>query len=64
DEVVSYEDPFRLELLAFHEAVASGHEPPTTVRDALRDVELCERIVAAHLARGRGTGVPAPTGGA
>ena len=52
DEVVSYEDPFKLELLAFHEAVTSGRAPPTTVADALRDVELCERIVATHLARG------------
>jgi hypothetical protein len=31
--------------------VTSGLQPPTTVADALRDVELCERIVAAHLAR-------------
>jgi predicted dehydrogenase len=51
EEVVSYEDPFKLELLAFHEAVTSGRAPPTTVADALRDVELCEHIVAAHLAR-------------
>jgi predicted dehydrogenase len=50
DEVVSHEDPFKLELLAFHEAVASGLQPQATVADALRDVELCERIVAAHLA--------------
>jgi predicted dehydrogenase len=62
DEVVSYEDPFKLELVAFHEAVRSGRPPPTTVADALRDVELCERIVAAHLARR--ADAPAPVGGA
>jgi len=48
-ETVSYEDPFRLELLEFHDMVARDLEPPTTVEDALRDVELCERIVRRHL---------------
>jgi predicted dehydrogenase len=56
DELISHEDPFKLELLAFHEAVTSGREPLTTIADALRDVELCERIVATHLAmRARGS---------
>lgn len=48
-ETVSYEDPFRLELLEFHDMVARDLEPLTTVEDALRDVELCERIVRRHL---------------
>jgi predicted dehydrogenase len=60
DQVVSFQDPFKLEVVAFHEAVASGRQPLNTVADALRDVELCERIVAAHLARG---GLPSPVGG-
>lgn len=48
-ETVSYEDPFKQELLEFHHAVARDVEPLTTVADALRDVELCERIVHSHL---------------
>jgi predicted dehydrogenase len=48
-ETVSYEDPFKLELLEFHDAVAQDVEPLTTVGDALRDIELCERIVRRHL---------------
>ena len=64
DEVVSYEDPFKLELVAFQEAVTSGREPLTTVADALRDVELCERIVATHLAGGSAADVRALAGGA
>jgi predicted dehydrogenase len=48
-ETVSYEDPFKLELLEFHDMVARDLEPLTTVEDALRDVELCERIVRRHL---------------
>ena len=32
--------------------MTAGRAPSTTVADALRDVELCERIVATHLARG------------
>jgi predicted dehydrogenase len=64
DEVVSYEDPFKQELVAFQEAVTSGREPLTTVADALRDVELCERIVATHLAGGSAADVRALAGGA
>jgi predicted dehydrogenase len=48
-ETVSYEDPFRLELLAFHDMVTRDQEPPTSVEDALRDIELCEWIVRRHL---------------
>jgi predicted dehydrogenase len=48
-ETVSYEDPFKLELLEFHNLVTHDVEPLTTVEDALRDIELCERIVRRHL---------------
>ena len=48
-EKVSYEDPFKLELLEFHNMVTRDVEPVTTVEDALRDIELCERIVRRHL---------------
>lgn len=46
-EVISYGTPFRQELLAFHAAVTDGVVPPTSGMDALRDVALCESVVAS-----------------
>jgi predicted dehydrogenase len=49
EEIAGHQDPFMLELLEFHQAVTEGRPPRTTPADALRDVQLCERIVRAHL---------------
>jgi len=46
-EVVSYEEPFKLELVEFHRAVTEGAEPLTTGLDGLRDVALCQNVIAA-----------------
>jgi predicted dehydrogenase len=51
EEIVSYEDAFKRELVAFHECIVSDREPRTSAEDALRDVELCQRIVAAYLSQ-------------
>jgi len=44
-ETLSYESSFKLELLAFHDHVVNGTEPPTTAEDALHDLALCEAII-------------------
>lgn len=51
EETASYEESFRQELLHFHECVTTGATPVTSADDALRDIALCQAVVAAH--RGR-----------
>jgi predicted dehydrogenase len=46
-EIVSYEEAFKLELVEFHPAVVPGVEPPTSGLDGLRDIALCESVVAS-----------------
>jgi predicted dehydrogenase len=46
-EVVSYEEAFKRELIAFHDFVARDREPLTPGVDGLRDIALCEATVAA-----------------
>jgi predicted dehydrogenase len=47
EEVVSYEEAFKRELVEFHDAIVGGREPRTSGVDGLRDLELCERIARA-----------------
>jgi predicted dehydrogenase len=46
-EVVSYEERFKLELLAFHRAAMGEEDSPTSGLDGLRDVALCESVVVS-----------------
>ena len=39
-----YEDPFRLELAAFYESIATGTKPKTTLADSLADLELFAEV--------------------
>jgi predicted dehydrogenase len=57
-EVVSYEEPFKLELVEFHRAVTEGGEPLTSGIDGLRDVALCQSIITSAT---QGRAVPNPT---
>jgi predicted dehydrogenase len=47
--VESYDEAFRRELVEFHDAITEGRPPRTGGEDALRDVALCQAIVAQHL---------------
>jgi predicted dehydrogenase len=58
EQVVSYEEAFQRELEEFHAAIVEGREPRTGGEDGLRDVALCEAIVAGHAT---GRPVPWPT---
>lgn len=47
-EVTSYESGFKRELMAFHVAATGGTPPVTTGVDGMRDIALCQAIVACH----------------
>ena len=48
EEVVGYESGFKNELAAFHDSIVTGRPPPTSGRDGLRDVILCQAIIDSH----------------
>ena len=45
EEVTSYESAFKLELVAFYEAVVNGTKIPTDGTDGARDIALCQAII-------------------
>jgi len=45
-----YEDPFRIELDAFHTCIQTGATPKTSLRDAARDLELFAMVAKAFTA--------------
>jgi hypothetical protein len=45
-ERVSYESAFKRELLEFYACVTEDREPRTPAADAVRDVALCQAIIA------------------
>jgi len=49
EELVSFEDAFKRELIAFHASIASGIDPPTSGIDGLNDIRLCELIAQTHM---------------
>ncbi|MGH7210968.1 MAG: hypothetical protein ACREF1_05850, partial [Acetobacteraceae bacterium] len=51
EEVVSYAESFKNELIHFHDCVTAGTSPITPAADALRDIALCQAVVAAHCER-------------
>jgi predicted dehydrogenase len=51
EEVTSYSESFKEELMHFHECVTTGRQPTTSGRDSLRDIALCESVVAVHRSR-------------
>jgi predicted dehydrogenase len=53
EEIVSYEEAFKRELVEFAECIATGREPRTSGADGLGDLRLCEAIAHAHAGRGR-----------
>jgi predicted dehydrogenase len=51
EEITSFNESFKEELIHFHDCVTSGREPITSGRDTLHDIALCEAIVGVHRAR-------------
>jgi len=52
EQVVSYAESFKEELIHFHDCIVNGRQPVTSGEDALGDIALCEAIIAAYLHRG------------
>jgi predicted dehydrogenase len=48
EEIAGYESGFRGELVAFHDSIITGRPPPTSGRDGLRDIALCQAIIDSH----------------
>jgi len=59
EEVIGYESGFKNELVAFHDSIVTGRPPPTSGRDGLRDIMLCQAIIDSHH---RSAPVDYPTG--
>ena len=51
DETTSFIESFKQELVHFHQCIEAGAVPRTSAHDALRDIALCQSIVAAHRTR-------------
>ncbi|HTC86615.1 MAG TPA: Gfo/Idh/MocA family oxidoreductase [Candidatus Acidoferrum sp.] len=51
EEVVSYQESFKEELIHFHDCVTMGKQPVTSGPDTLHDIALCEAIVGVHRTR-------------
>jgi predicted dehydrogenase len=49
-ETVSFESAFKRELLEFYACVTEDREPRTTAEDGVRDLALCQAIIAAAAA--------------
>ena len=51
EEVTSYRESFKEELVHFHDCVTTGRTPVTSGQDSLHDIALCESVVAVHRRR-------------
>ncbi len=53
EQVSSYRESFKEELVHFHECVTSGRMPVTSGLDSLHDIALCAALVDVHRSRTR-----------
>src|ERR1700730_7493545 len=51
EEITSFNESFKEELIHFHDCITAGREPVTSGRDTLHYIALCEAIVAVHRTR-------------
>src|SRR6202165_693633 len=51
EEITSFDESFKEELIHFHECVTTGRQPITSGADTLHDIALCEAVVAVHRSR-------------
>jgi predicted dehydrogenase len=51
EEIVSFEEAFKRELVEFADCITTGRSPRTPGSDGLADLRLCEAIARAHEAR-------------
>jgi len=51
EEITSYEESFKQELVHFHECATTGRTPTTSAADTIHDIALCEAVVQVHRSR-------------
>ena len=51
EEVASYRESFKQELIHFHDCVVDGRKPVTSGEDGLHDIALCAAVVDVHMRR-------------
>jgi predicted dehydrogenase len=51
EEITSYRESFKEELIHFHDCITTGREPVTSGKDTLHDMALCEAVVGVHRSR-------------
>ena len=51
EEITSFEESFKQELIHFHECATTGRTPTTSAADSIHDIALCEAVVHAHRSR-------------
>lgn len=51
EEITSYEESFKRELIHFHECATTGRTPTTSAADSIHDIALCEAVVQVHRRR-------------
>ncbi len=61
EEIVSYEEAFKRELVEFFECIATGRDPRTSGSDGLRDIALAEAIARANATTARASATSAQT---
>jgi predicted dehydrogenase len=48
EEITSFEESFKRELIHFHECSTTGRTPTTSAADTIHDIALCESIIHVH----------------
>ena len=51
EEITSYKESFKEELIHFHECATTGRQPVTSAADTLRDIALCASVIEVHRSR-------------
>src|SRR5205085_8814249 len=63
EEIVSYDEAFKRELVEFAHCVRTGRAARTSGEDGLGDIRLCESVARAHLGAVAALTAPVSTGG-
>ena len=51
EEITSFEESFKQELVHFHDCATTGRTPTTSAADSIHDIALCDAVVQVHRSR-------------
>jgi predicted dehydrogenase len=63
EEIVSFEEAFKRELIEFHTCILDGRDPVTSGEDGMADVRVCQAIAGRHMQRRPGVAAAGGVGG-